>query len=297
MIGIDEKEIQYYARHRVEGKGNINYRTLPMSSDEQHARRMFVRRALSGTRFANCSNDYLDGMRVEIEEGGGMWIEDVDGYLYFNRSPKVLSGEADFRKERAKIPKEYSDLYAKDFDWSCYADEPESVIKAKDIVNKFITKQEELRNKGMGLYIYSTTKGSGKTMLACCILNEISKRYIGSVKFVNALDFLEMTKKGFNYDNPDVEALYICKTLVIDDIGVQMDKEWVNTVFYRLINDRYNNNKITIYTSNVAVSDLKMDDRIIDRIDSTSFSIHLPEISVRRMKFQTEKEKILNGAN
>ena len=146
----------------------------------------------------------------------------------------------------------------------------------------------------MGLYIHSGTKGSGKTMLACCVLNEISSRYYGSVKFVNALDFLEMTKKGFNYDNPEVEALYICKTLVIDDIGAQLDKDWINTVFYRLVNDRYNNHKPTIYTSNLSIDQLKMDDRIIDRIDSTSFEIHLPEKSIRREKRQREKDEIMN---
>jgi DNA replication protein DnaC len=161
-------------------------------------------------------------------------------------------------------------------------------------VLQYITRYEEFREKGMGLYIHSGTKGSGKTMLACCVLNEISSRYYGSVKFVNALDFLEMTKKGFNYDNPEVEALYICKTLVIDDIGAQLDKDWINTVFYRLVNDRYNNHKPTIYTSNLSIDQLKMDDRIIDRIDSTSFEIHLPEKSIRREKRQREKAEIMN---
>ena len=131
-------------------------------------------------------------------------------------------------------------------------------------------------------------------MLACCVLNEISSRYYGSVKFVNALDFLEMTKKGFNYDNPEVEALYICKTLVVDDIGAQLDKDWINTVFYRLVNDRYSNHKPTIYTSNLSIDQLRMDDRIIDRIDSTSFEIHLPEKSIRREKRQREKDEIMN---
>lgn len=170
---------------------------------------------------------------------------------------------------------------------------PYLVLGSKKIRGKIRIKIKRRRRR-MGMYIHSGTKGSGKTMLACCVLNEISSRYYGSVKFVNALDFLEMTKKRFNYDNPEVEALYICKTLVIDDIGAQLDKDWINTVFYRLVNDRYTNHKPTIYTSNLGIDQLKMDDRIIDRIDSASFEIHLPEKSIRREKRQREKDEIMN---
>lgn len=285
-------DAELLAAYRVAGKGNINYRTKEMSSEEQNIRRMFLRRALVGTPFSNRDNEYLDGMRVVLDYNiGGMWIEDIDGYLYHTEGKAAQKKEADFRKERSRIPLEYKDLMAKDFKWGIYG---VNLNKEQGKILQYITRYEEFREKGMGLYIHSGTKGSGKTMLACCVLNEISSRYYGSVKFVNALDFLEMTKKGFNYDNPEVETLYICKTLVIDDIGAQLDKEWINTVFYRLVNDRYNNHKPTIYTSNLSIDQLKMDDRIIDRIDSTSFEIHLPEKSIRREKRQREKDEIMN---
>lgn len=285
-------DAELLAAYRVAGKGNINYRTKEMSSEEQNIRRMFLRRALIGTPFSNRDNEYLDGMRVVLDYNiGGMWIEDIDGYLYHTEGKAAQKKEADFRKERSRIPPEYKDLMAKDFKWGIYG---VNLNKEQGKILQYITRYEEFREKGMGLYIHSGTKGSGKTMLACCVLNEISSRYYGSVKFVNALDFLEMTKKGFNYDNPEVEALYICKTLVIDDIGAQLDKDWINTVFYRLVNDRYTNHKPTIYTSNLSIDQLKMDDRIIDRIDSTSFEIHLPEKSIRREKRQREKDEIMN---
>lgn len=286
-------DAELLAAYRVAGKGNINYRTKEMSSEEQNIRRMFLRRALVGTPFSNRDNEYLDGMRVVLDYNiGGMWIEDIDGYLYHTEGKAAQKKEADFRKERSRIPLEYKDLMAKDFKWGIYG---VNLNKEQGKILQYITRYEEFREEGMGLYIHSGTKGSGKTMLACCVLNEISSRYYGSVKFVNALDFLEMTKKGFNYDNPEVEALYICKTLVIDDIGAQLDKDWINTVFYRLVNDRYTNHKPTIYTSNLSIDQLKMDDRIIDRIDSTSFEIHLPEKSIRREKRQREKDKIMNA--
>lgn len=289
MTGSDAELL---ATYRVAGKGNINYRAKVMSSEEQNIRRMFLRRALMGTPFANKDNEYLDGMYVVLDHNiGGLWIEDIDGYLYRAEGKAAQKKEADYRKERSRIPPEYKDLMAKDFKWGIYG---VNLNKEQGKVLQYITRYEEFKEKGMGLYIHSGTKGSGKTMLACCVLNELSSRYYGSVKFVNTLDFLEMTKKGFNCDNPEVETLYTCKTLVIDDIGVQLNKEWTNTVFYRLVNDRYNNHKPTIYTSNLSIDQLKMDERIIDRIDSASFEIHLPEKSIRREKRQREKDEIMN---
>ena len=104
-----------------------------------------------------------------------------------------------------------------------------------------------------------------------------------------------MTKQGYKGDEPEeLKPLYTSSVLVIDDIGVQMNKDWINTVFYRLINVRYTERLVTVYTSNVAIDALKMDDRIIDRIESTTYLVELPEVPVRHMKQEKEKEKIFN---
>lgn len=284
-------EEKHLAAFRVAGMGNIRYMEMSMDIEERNARRAYMRQILKNTVFANASNDKLDGMRIlKAPSQGGCIVEDENGYEFYMPEVKVSAGEAKFRKARAMMPFEFMDLSGNDFEWNWYGKAGEN---AKNTVNKYILNYETFKNKGIGLYIYSKAKGSGKTMLSCCILNELAKRYIGSVKFVNTLDFLEMTKKGFNYDNQDVESLYTCSALVLDDIGVQLDKEWTNTVFYRLINDRYNNQKVTIYTSNMAIADLKMDDRIIDRIEVTSLEVHIPEVPVRSKVRSKEKNELL----
>ena len=156
-----------------------------------------------------------------------------------------------------------------------------------------ITNFPKFKEKGIGLYIFSRTKGSGKTMLSCCILNEIAKRYVGSVKFVNTLEFLEMTKKSFQGSDEEIRALYDAHLLVVDDLGVQLSKDWIETTFYRLINSRYEKRKPTIYTSNIPLDNLNMDDRITDRIDSTTYQIRLPEESIRKHIRQQEKARLL----
>ncbi len=102
-----------------------------------------------------------------------------------------------------------------------------------------------------------------------------------------------MTKKGFDGSSEEVKPIYESGLLVLDDIGVQMSREWIETVLYRLINERYIKRLPTIYTSNAAIENLKMDDRITDRIDSTTLPVKLPEESIRKTVRQQEKNKLL----
>lgn len=287
-IELDGKRL---AQFRLYKAGGFVYRAIPMNAEQLSARRIYMRKALRKyPEWGNLSNDGLNDIRL-YDIGDSCIVEDSKGYEYILRSDKVTKEETEFRKVRAMIPFEFINLTGRDFMWDKYKLD---VSAEKDMVNNYITKYLYFKEKGMGLYIYSGTKGSGKTMLACCILNEIAKRYAGSVKFVNILDFLEMTKKGFDGNDEDIRAIYQAGLLVLDDIGVQMNKEWIDTILYRLINTRYVEHMPTIYTSNILPDCLKMDDRIIDRIESTTFSVNLPEESVRKDTRKQEKRKLLD---
>ena len=263
-----------------------------MTADEIAERRLYIRRALRDTPRNNLPNDTLDQIRL-IELGNKCYLfEDPEGREFYIPSGMVSQDETEFRRARSMIPFQFIGAKGKDFNWDIYQ---RDVKKAKSYVNNFILKFEQFQERGLGLYIYSATKGSGKTMLSCCILNEISDRYPVSVKFINSMDLLEMTKQEYKGEKPEeLKPLYTSKVLVIDDIGVQMSKDWINTVFYHLINTRYTKRLVTIYTSNTASDALKMDDRIIDRIESTTYLVELPEVPVRQMKQEKEKEKIFD---
>lgn len=73
-----------------------------------------------------------------------------------------------------------------------------------------------------------------------------------------------------------------------DDIGTQMKKEWVDSVLYRLINYRSTNKLVTIFTSNVPLDNLGIDERIIDRIRKMTIPLSLPEVGIRRMLTEEE---------
>lgn len=278
------------ARYRLRKPGGMEWYARSMTPEELSERRIYMRKTLVRfPRWENMTNAQYEDIRV-YRQGKYLMLEDGNGYEYLLPAAGVTAEESEFRKIRAMMPFEFLDVRAKDFQWSRYQGD---VAEAKGMVNKYILHYEKLRNKGMGLYIHSGTKGSGKTMLARCLLNEITKRYKGVVKFVNILDFLEMTKKGFSGDDEDVNNIRHAGLLVVDDIGVQMSKEWIDTVLYSLVNDRYVNRLPTIYTSNIPVNRLKMDDRITDRIESTTYSVQLPEESIRKAMREQQKQKLL----
>lgn len=278
------------ARYRLRKPGGMEWNSRSMTPEELSERRIYMRKTLVRfPRWENMTNAQYEDIRV-YRQGNHLMLEDANGYEYLLPAAGVTAEESEFRKIRAMMPFEFLDVRAKDFQWSRYQGD---VTVAKEMVNRYILHYEKLRNKGMGLYIYSGIKGSGKTMLACCLLNEITKRYKGVVKFVNILDFLEMTKKGFSGDDEDVNNIRHAGLLVVDDIGVQMSKEWIDTVLYSLVNDRYVNRLPTIYTSNIPVNRLKMDDRITDRIESTTYSVQLPEESIRKAMREQQKQKLL----
>ena len=51
---------------------------------------------------------------------------------------------------------------------------------------------------------------------------------------------------------------------------------------------------MTIYTSNLKIDDLKIDDRIKDRIEATSYIVNLPETPVRKNKSEADKNKLMD---
>lgn len=215
------------------------------------------------------------------------------GEATFSGDHKIKNG--DFRRARSLMPFEYIDKAAKDFDWDIYGRVvPEN---GRKMSIAFVVNFQKFQSAGKGLYLYSGTRGSGKTLLACCLVNEVVNRYDLSVKFISILDYLELTKKGYSSaaDKEEKDSIMRSTILVLDDIGVEVSKDWVNTTLYHLINFRYSNKLMTIVTSNCSIETLKIDDRIKDRLNAMCIPLHMPEISIRSKKASEENMEFLNS--
>lgn len=234
--------------------------------------------------------------RVQLKDGGvcDLVSYKVENYGVADYVENAEISNEEYRRKRSLMPFNYLNCKPSDFNWSLYN---EDVSKLMQYANAFILNYDMFKEKGKGIYIFSKIKGSGKTMLACCLANAIMERRDICVKFISIPEFLEMTKKKYKglTEQEELDAIRTAELLIIDDIGTEMKKEWVDTELFRLIDWRYSNKRVTIFTSNIEIENLKLDERIVDRIYSMCIPLKLPEISVRKAMTRKENDLFLKG--
>jgi DNA replication protein DnaC len=79
--------------------------------------------------------------------------------------------------------------------------------------------------------------------------------------------------------------------LMIDDLGIAKGSEFVEECTYRLISGRYDSQKPTIYTTNLALGELKeaLGDRIASRLAETCARVVLDGPDRRRIRLEEAK--------
>ena len=223
------------------------------------------------------------------KDEGWIGYTGADGYFYCR---KCECGLVERKRKHgilafADIPERYRNLHLSDFDTKWYGTDQSVADKARTIVKHYIANYFSIP-AGRGLYIFSKTKGTGKTRMACILANELLKRDI-VVKFASSGRILDEIKKTWNNESDYSESglmddLTKADILIIDDFGVDTAKNWRNEKFYNIINSRYNSLRPTIYTSNYDLNDLLIagyDDRIISRIKESCYLVPFPGTSVR----------------
>ena len=199
-------------------------------------------------------------------------------------------------KQRVRETKAIADIpddrTLADFKWDIYTGH--DLTRQKSTVIKFVEHFPDFEAEGMGLYIKSKTRGSGKTFLASCIGGEFVNRYEASTIFVNASDLLNISAKKTENGTDPIEQLISCRVLILDDLGQkQTGREWLSDILFRIIDKRYQKKRIMIITSNISLSELDFDDRIVDRIYAMTCPVMLPEYRVRSQEANTRRKAIL----
>ena len=132
-------------------------------------------------------------------------------------------------------------------------------------------------------------------MLAAALANELVTRFRRFAKFSTSLDILDEIRATYDPHNEETESRLLndlsrADFLIIDDFGTERVKDWVGEKFYQIINGRYINRKVTIFTSNHELLTLKYDERVKSRIRERSFTVHFPEQSIREIKAMKENK-------
>lgn len=192
-------------------------------------------------------------------------------------------------KKFASVPGLYIDATFDNFLTNIYSrvESKQLATMAKNDAIRYVNNIDIALKVGMGLYIYSDAKGSGKSRLASTICNELIKRDVRN-KFASASQILSEIQDSWNDQNQS-ETKVIKKyiepnILIIDDLGARGNKKWIDDKFQYLFETRYAHNKITIVTSNYKINSLPFDDnRIADRLSDVDrfHLIKMPNESLR----------------
>lgn len=199
-------------------------------------------------------------------------------------------------KDISGIIAEYRELDISRFPWEAYS---KDISNLKGIVESFVYDFCRWKDEGVGLYIYSEAKGSGKTMIANAICGSICAKYNMAARIAKVEDFIADVKKSYDKQSNDefprvkVRKYYDSELLVLDDLGVSKITDWEKRILHDLINERYKANKLCIVTSNYIPEKLPIHPATIDRLNDMCLVLHFPEEPIRSQKALERKNRLL----
>lgn len=232
------------------------------------------------------------------------WIpyEDEQGYIRAKecscRQERILKQRLQF----AELPEAFKDMSLKTFRYDVYRKQ-EGLCKIKiacQIIKAYLENFEEAYQSGMGLYLYSAAKGSGKTRMIASIANELMQEKKKRVKFAVSTTILKEIKATWQRESTYTESKLLddlsnTDILIIDDFGTEKIAGWINDRFYHVINERYIHKKVTLFTSNYELDKLDYDDRITNRIQERVFPVAFPEESIREYISEQNHKAMIQG--
>lgn len=139
----------------------------------------------------------------------------------------------------------------------------------------------EVLKNNIGLYVYGDNS-TGKTFLTSVMCNELLRRGFRCL-YVNFADILDDIRQGFNGGNAELAERFCTYQFVfLDDVGKEFigreydttSAKWAEEKFFEIINQRYNAQLPTVFSSNYSIGELanvlKLDVAITERINEMS---------------------------
>ena len=168
------------------------------------------------------------------------------------------------RVRGARIPRRYRSC-----SFDSYDALNSSISRAKYQVQKFV---EEYPLHEFGLLLIGPC-GVGKTHLAASALNVLMREKGVRGLFCDFRDLLKEIQASYNPISGTTELgvlqpVFSAEVLVLDDLGATKMTDWVRDTLSHIINNRYNERRVTLFTTNLedeAVSARQTDERTRER--------------------------------
>jgi DNA replication protein DnaC len=152
----------------------------------------------------------------------------------------------------ANIPKRY--LHCTFTNFSAYNASLERALEQARRVSDRFPAASDLREQGRGLLL-DGQPGVGKTHLAVAVLKQVIQTSGARGLFYDTRDLLRVIRSTYDPSirTTELEILRPVMTadlLVLDDLGAEKTSEWVEETLNLIVNTRYNERRLTIFTSN-----------------------------------------------
>ncbi|HMG74363.1 MAG TPA: ATP-binding protein [Pyrinomonadaceae bacterium] len=149
----------------------------------------------------------------------------------------------------ARIPERYKHCEIQNF---IAGDSEDSKWAAKIEADRVINDYLALDGRGL---LFVGPVGVGKTHLAVALLRELIDRYRIPGLFYQFGALLKEIQSSYNPISETSELnvlkpVFEAEVLVLDELGSQKTTDWVRETLMYIINSRYNDKRLTIFTSN-----------------------------------------------
>ncbi len=144
-----------------------------------------------------------------------------------------------------------------------------------------------------GNLLFTGAPGLGKTFLSACVAREVSARGFSVVYDTAGHVFQQFESGKFGRENPfeedpdrEVNRYLNCDLLIMDDVGTEMLTSFVQSAFYRIVNDRLISRKKTVLSTNLPVEELgqRYGEAVLSRIRGEYQILRFFGEDIRRLK-------------
>ena len=174
----------------------------------------------------------------------------------------------------ARIPRRYEKCSFANFVSESGSSQEQAIIQAHQLAREYPAVDRGL--------IFMGPAGVGKTHLAVSIVKDLTDKGFACV-FREFGSLLKEIQDSYNPSTKSSELkvlapVFQADVLVLDELGATVPTDWVRDTMYQIINRRYNDNKLTIFTTNYmdkrsSDKDQTLEDRIGVRLRSRLFEM------------------------